>query len=104
LQYGWGEWRLLANAGVLDAIVFIGAVFLAWALLPSPWVAVGAVLSLAVHTALAQMLPAHPYTNSSELWQQGRLIHLFGLTGVVSALWPLLALAALVLQSRSRDN
>jgi VanZ family protein len=104
LQYGWGEWRLLANAGVLDAVVFIGAVFLAWALLPSPWVAVGAVLSLAVHTALAQMLPAHPYTNSAELWQQGRLIHLFGLTGVVSALWPLLALAALVLQSRSRDN
>ncbi len=103
LQYGWGEWRLLANAGVLDAMGFIAAVYLAWALLPTPWVVVGAVTSLALHTALAQMLPPHPYTSSAELWQQGRLIHLYGLTSVVSALWPILALAALVLQSRYRD-
>jgi hypothetical protein len=49
-------------------------------------------------------LPAHPYTTSADLWQQGRLIHLYGLTSVVSALWPILALAALVLQSRYRDS
>jgi glycopeptide antibiotics resistance protein len=104
LQYGWGEWRLLANAGVISALGFIAAVYLAWALLPRTWVAVGAVMSLALHTALAQMLPAHPYTTSADLWQQGRLIHLYGLTSVVSALWPILALAALVLQSRYRDS
>jgi VanZ family protein len=103
LQYGWGEWRLLANAGVIDALVFVAAVYVAWALLPAPWVVVGAVTSLALHTALAQMLPAHPYTASPGLWQQGRLIHLYGVTSVVSALWPILALAALVLQSRYRD-
>jgi glycopeptide antibiotics resistance protein len=104
VQYGWGEWRLLANAGVMSALIFIALVYVAWALLPTPWVAVGAVMSLALHTALAQMLPPHPYTASSELWQQGRLIHLYGLTSVVSALWPILALAALVLQSRYLDS
>ncbi len=104
MQYGWGEWRLLANEGVLAGVAFIALVYVAWALLPAPWVVVGAVMSLALHTALAQMLPPHPYTASSELWQQGRLTHLFGLTSVVSALWPILALAALVLQSRYLDS
>jgi glycopeptide antibiotics resistance protein len=104
LQYGWGEWRLLANTGFINAIIYIALAYVAWALLPAPWVAVGAVLSLAVHTALAQILPPHPYTSSAELWQQGRLIHLYGLTTVVSALWPIMALAALVLQSRYFDS
>ncbi len=100
--FGWGEWRLLGSAGVIDASWFVVAAFIAWALLPAPWVVVGAVVSLALHTALAQMLPPHPYTVSSVLWLQLRWVHLQGLTGAVSALWPILALAALVLQSRYR--
>lgn len=103
-QYGWGEWRLLANDGVLDALSYVAVLYVAWALLPAPWVVVGAVLALAVHTAMAQMLPAHPYAISPSLWQQSRLIHLYGLTGMVSALWPILALAALVLQSKFRQT
>jgi VanZ family protein len=100
VQYGWGEWRLLASDGVIDAAWVMVGVFVAYAVLPAPWVVVGAVVSLALHTALAQMLPAHPYIASAALWQQGRLAHVYGLTGLVSALWPILALAALVLQSR----
>jgi VanZ family protein len=100
LQYGWGEWRLLASDGVMDALWVMLAVFVACAVLPAPWVVVGAVVSLALHTALAQMLPAHPYSATAVFWQQGRLAHVYGLTGMVSALWPILALAALVLQSR----
>ncbi len=100
IQYGWGEWRLLASDGLIDAAWVMVGLFVAYAVLPSPWVVVGAVVSLALHTALAQMLPAHPYIANAALWQQGRLAHVHGLTGLVSALWPILALAALVLQSR----
>jgi glycopeptide antibiotics resistance protein len=104
IQYGWGEWRLLANDGMIDAARFIVVVYLAWALLPTPWVVVGSVTSLALHMALAQMLPMHPYGANVELWQEGRLIHLYGLTSLVSAVWPVLALAALVLQSKYRES
>ena len=100
LQYGLDEWQLWANEGVMGAMGFIALAYAAWSLLPAPWVAVGAVMSLALHTALAQMLPQHPYIVNPELWQQGRLIHLYALTSLVSAVWPILALAALVLQSR----
>jgi hypothetical protein len=104
IQYGWGEWRLLASDGVIDAAWVMVGLFVAYAVLPTPWVVVGAVVSLALHTALAQMLPAHPYIATAALWQQGRLAHVYGLTGLVSALWPILALAALVLQSRYLNN
>jgi glycopeptide antibiotics resistance protein len=104
LQYGWGEWRLLASDGMVGAAGFVAIIYLAWALLPTIWVVVGCVTSLSLHIALAQMLPIHPYGANAELWQQGRLIHLYGLTSVVSALWPILALTALVLQSKYRDS
>jgi VanZ family protein len=103
LHYGWGEWRLLFSAGVLDAAPSVAAAWLLWTLLPRPWVGFGAVMGLALHIALAQMLPSHPYTAvATAAWQQERLVHLRGLTTVISALWPMLALAALVLQSRYR--
>jgi VanZ family protein len=104
MLFGWGEWRLLLSEGVLDSLWFVAAAYVAWTVLPSHWVVVGAVLSLALHTALAQMLPPHPYTVSSPIWLQMRWVHLQGLTGAVSALWPIFALAALVLQSRYRPN
>jgi glycopeptide antibiotics resistance protein len=104
VQYGWGEWRFLVSEGVLNAAWVMVGVCAAWMLLPAHWVTVGAVMALALHTALAQMLPPHPYSTSAALWQQGRWVHVYGLTGVISALWPILALAALVLQSRHKTN
>jgi hypothetical protein len=100
IQYGPGQWHLLTSDGVMTASVPVLLVCLALAVLPSPVVWVLCVAALALHTALAQVLPAHPYTTSAALWQQGRFIHLYGLTAVVSALWPVLALTALILQSR----
>lgn len=100
IQYGpqaslglWGSgvwtacWIAAASAGVL-------------ALLPSAPAAALTVAALGAYLTTVQWLPAHPYTTSSALWQYGRFTHLFGLTAAVSALWPALALAALVLQVR----
>lgn len=100
-QYGWGEWRLLASAGAMDAMPPVLLMLLAWTVLPVHWVAVATVLALALQLALAQMLPSHPYTSSAPLWQSARLVHLYSLSGLLSAVWPLLALTALVLQFKS---
>jgi hypothetical protein len=100
LQFGNAGWDLLFSAGVVEALIWVMVVLVAWTILPVPVVAVIAVLLLVTHTVLAQMLPAHPYTVNSVIWQQARLKHLHGLTTMVSALWPLLALVALILQSR----
>jgi VanZ family protein len=100
VQFGFDGWVLLFNAAVMDALIWLLLAAAALAILPSPTALVLAVLLLAVHIALAQMLPAHPYVNNSELWQQARLKHLHGLTNLISGLWPILALLALMWQSR----
>lgn len=100
MQYGPAQWSLLLSTGVMNAAVPVLMVVLVLALSPSPMAWVCCVAALALHTALAQVLPTHPYTTTSPMWQQGRFIHLYGLTAVVSACWPVLALVALMLQSR----
>ena len=101
-QYGPGQWRGLMSWGVIDAMLPLACAWLLLVVMPSFVILVLAVALLALHCALAQILPPHPYMSSAVLWQQGRFIHLYGLTHLVSALWPILALAALVLQSRYR--
>ena len=104
VQYGPGQWNLLLSLGVIHAMWPVAAVWLLLTITPSVFAPVLGVGALALHVALAQMLPIHPYVASAPLWQQGKFIHLYGLTQIVSALWPVLALGALVLQSRYRHN
>ncbi len=101
LQLGQAGWDALFSAVVVESLSIIAGLAVVWVLLPSAAVWVLAVLLLAVHIALAQMLPAHPYASSSELWQQARLTHLLGLGNLISALWPILALLAVMLQAKS---
>ena len=59
--------------------------------------AVAAVLLMAA-TVLVNLSPPNPYTAAMlKLWQQGHFLNFNGLTRLVSAMWPFVALAYLVL-------
>lgn len=52
-------------------------------------------------TVLVNIAPANPYlANSLAVWRQGHFFNFNGLTGVVSALWPFIALAWLLSSRR----
>jgi VanZ family protein len=104
LQFGAQGWETLFSTAVLESLSLVLGLLLAWAVLPSTTVLVLTVLLLAVHIALAQMLPAHPYMISSPVWQQARLKHLHGLSNLMSAVWPILALLAVMLQAKTSTH
>lgn len=67
--------------------------------------ALAAVLLMA-GTVLVNVAPANPYlADSLKVWQQGHFLNFNGLTRVVSALWPFIALGYLIyLAARRRDS
>jgi VanZ family protein len=100
LQFGADGWNLLFSEATIEGLMWVLGLSLVWAALPSRLVLVCTVLLLLAHIILAQLLPAHPYMSSSDLWRQARLKHLHGLTNLVSALWPILALFSVSLHIR----
>ena len=61
-----------------------------------------AALALMLATVLANLMPDNPYLeNTLRVWQQGHFFNFNGLTRLVTALWPFLALPWLML-ARSR--
>lgn len=100
LQFDTKGWRLLFSPATIEGLWWILGLSLIWAILPLRWIIVCSILLLFAHIILAQLLPAHPYMSSSDLWRQARLKHLHGLTNLLSALWPILALLTVLLYIR----
>lgn len=100
LQYGPEASLALWSAGVWTACWIAAASALVLAFLPTAPAAALTVAALGAYFTTVQFLPPHPYATVAALWQSGKFTHLFGLTAAVSALWPALALLALVLQVR----
>ena len=64
--------------------------------------ALAAVLLMAA-TVLVNLTPANPYlAESLKVWQQGHFLNFNGLTRVVSALWPFVALGYLMFLAARR--
>jgi hypothetical protein len=64
--------------------------------------ALAAVLLMAA-TVLVNLTPPNPYlADSLKVWQQGHFLNFNGLTRVVSALWPFVALGYLMLLAARR--
>jgi hypothetical protein len=57
-------------------------------------------------TVLVNLAPPNPYlADSLKVWQQGHFLNFNGLTRLVSALWPFVALGYLIyLASRRRET
>lgn len=62
-----------------------------------------AALALMLSTVLANLMPDNPYLeNTLRVWQQGHFLNFNGLTRLVTALWPFLALPWLMLARNKR--
>jgi VanZ family protein len=81
------------------------AVALAAVALPRTARLVAAAVLLMAATVLVNLSPPNPYLAASlKVWQQGHFLNFNGLTRLVSALWPFIALGYLIyLASRRRD-
>jgi VanZ family protein len=64
-----------------------------------------AAMALMLATVLANLMPDNPYLEDSlRVWQQGHFLNFNGLTRLVSALWPFLALPWLMFSRRSDER
>jgi len=64
---------------------------------------VAAALALMLASALANLMPDNPYlADTLRVWQQGHFLNFNGLTRLVGALWPYLALSWLMLSRSER--
>lgn len=80
----------------------LGLVLYAVFVLGSPAIRrLAAALALMLATILANLMPDNPYlADSLRIWQQGHFLNFNGLTRLISALWPFLALAWLMFSRR----
>jgi hypothetical protein len=94
----------LTHGAQLGLAVGIAVALGALALPRTARLVIAAVL-LMTATVLVNLAPPNPYlADSIKVWQQGHFLNFNGLTRVVSALWPFIALGYLIyLASRRRD-
>ena len=94
----------LTNGAQIGLVVGIAGALVAVALPRSARLVVAAVLLMAA-TVLVNLAPPNPYlADSLKVWQQGHFLNFNGLTRLVSALWPFIAVGYLMyLASRRRD-
>lgn len=86
----------LTHGAQLGFAVGIVAALVAVALPRTARLALAAVLLMAA-TVLVNLAPPNPYLAASlKVWQQGHFLNFNGLTWVVSALWPFIALGYLI--------
>jgi VanZ family protein len=100
IEFGPAVSFALWGSGVWVACWIAAMLALVLAILPTLPAAALTVAALGAYLTAVQWLPPHPYMTSASLWQYGKFTHLYGLTAMVSALWPVLALVALILQLR----
>jgi VanZ family protein len=95
----------LTQGAQLGLVVGLAAAFAAVALPRTARLVLAAVLLMAA-TVLVNLSPPNPYLAASlKVWQQGHFLNFNGLTRLVSALWPFIALGYLIyLASRRRDT
>ena len=91
-----------ATPGSLTGLALGIALWASFVPAPMPLRQAAAALALMLATALANLMPDNPYLEDTlRVWQQGHFFNFNGLTRLVTALWPFLALPWLML-SRSR--
>jgi VanZ family protein len=95
----------LTPGAQLGLAIGLAAALAAVALPRTARLALAAVLLMAA-TVLVNLSPPNPYlADSLKVWQQGHFLNFNGLTRLVSALWPFVALGYLIhLASRRRDT
>jgi hypothetical protein len=82
-----------AQAGLVVGI----AVALAAVALPRPARLVIAAVLIMTATVLVNLTPPNPYLGASlKVWEQGHFLNFNGLTWLVSALWPFIAMGYLI--------
>jgi hypothetical protein len=86
----------LTQGAQLGLVVGIAAALAAIALPRTVRLAAAAVLIMAA-TVLVNLTAPNPYLGASlKVWQQGHFLNVYGLTWLVSALWPFIALGYLI--------
>lgn len=95
----------LTHGAQIGLAIGIALAMAAVALPRTARLALAAVLLMA-STVLVNLAPPNPYlADSLKLWQQGHFLNFNGLTRLVSALWPFMALGYLIyLAARRRDS
>lgn len=94
----------LTHGALIGLAVGLAVALAAVALPRTARLALAAVLLMAA-TVLVNLSPPNPYlADSLKVWQQGHFLNFNGLTRLVSALWPFMAIGYLIyLASRRRD-
>ncbi len=93
---GYGALAWL-TPGAVAGLVFGAVVALLAVGLPRPWRVALCGLALMAATALVNLAPANPYlAQALAVWPQGHFLNFNGLTRLVSALWPFVAIAYLL--------
>jgi VanZ family protein len=92
----------LTYGAQLGLLVGIGGALAATAVPRTARLAIAAVLLMAA-TVLVNLTPPNPYlADSLKVWQQGHFLNFNGLTRLVSALWPFVALGYLMFLATRR--
>lgn len=94
------RWAALTPGGLTG--VFLGAVLtLPLLYLPTTWQMPLAATCLMTATVLVNLMPINPYSPTAlTVWRQGHFLNFNGLTRLIAALWPYLALLFLVWTDR----
>jgi hypothetical protein len=94
----------LTHGALIGLAVGLAVALAAVALPRTARLALAAVLLMAA-TVLVNLSPPNPYlADSLKVWQQGHFLNFNGLTRLVSALWPFMAIGYLIyLAARRRD-
>lgn len=92
----------LTHGAQLGLAIGIGGVLAAVAVPRTARLAIAAVLLMAA-TVLVNLTPPNPYlADSLKVWQQGHFLNFNGLTRLVSALWPFIAVGYLMFLATRR--
>ena len=98
------RWAALTPGGLTG--VFLGAVLtLPLLYLPTTWQMPLAATCLMTATVLVNLMPINPYSPTAlTVWRQGHFLNFNGLTRLIAALWPYLALLFLVWTDRQLER
>jgi len=100
-QHAWAWLDAPVQAGLGLAAVLAALALAA----PRRAAAALTLLALALHLGLLNQAPADPYFSQTlQIWEQGRFIHFYGLVQWLGWLWPYAALVYLLVRLSSRER